>query len=124
MGREIPQIIFVALLDIDGGSVTFDRVGLVEDQKNESGIRRFQGTFYLYCVVMTADRLRKPPDGSEIEESHALLGVAFCGIILVTEVNSDPVAHDSSLLFEEYGYRCGGDNQWLETRCSVSCKRA
>lgn len=124
MGREIPQIIFVALLDTDGGSVTFARVGLLEDQKNESGIRRFQGTFYLYCVFMTADRLRKPPDGAALEEGHALLGVAFCGIILVTEVNSDPVAHDSSLLFEEYGYRCGGDNQWLETRCSVSCKRA
>lgn len=80
---------------------------------------------YLYCVFMTVDRLRKPPDGSEIEVGHALLDVAFCGFIPVTEVNSDPVAHDSSLLFEEYGgYRCGGDNQWLETRCSVSCKRA
>lgn len=124
MGLETLQIIFVALDDIDGGSVTFDRFGLVEDHNKESGIRLFQGTFYLYCVFMTADRLRKPPDGCAIEVGHALLDVAFCGIIPVTEVNSDPVAHDSSLLFEEYGYRCGGDNQWLETRCSVSCKRA
>ena len=97
MSVEILQISSVAPRDGDCGSVTFDRMGPVKNEEDESGIRPFQGSFYLACVVMTVDRVRCPPDGLAIEEEHALLGVAFYGIIPVTNDNSDPVAHDSSL---------------------------
>lgn len=111
------QINSIALADSDGGSVTFDRMGLVENVEYESGIRLFQSSCYLGCVLMTGDRFREPPDGSTIEREPALPCVAFYGMILRINVDSDP-AHDSSLLFEECDYRFEDDNQCLETKPS------
>lgn len=116
MSVKILQISIIALRDGDGGSMTFDRMGLVENEEYESGIRPFQGSFDLGCVVMTGDWVRWSPDGTAIEEEHALLYVAFYGIAPVTNDDSDPAAHDSSLFLEECDYRCEDDNQWLKAK--------